>query len=403
MPKPKQLFEEYYDELSRSAHDANIAAGLSRSISACREGRDRALKRFPHTIKLAEEVRKLKEDCLGRLDELAQKASSTLRENGARVHHAGSSADALKIIDTIVGSGKLVLSAKTLTGEEIGLRKHLESKGNEFWETDIGQFIQQLRDEKPMHYLTPSIHVTRGEVAELLTNLLGRKIPPDISVEVRTIREFLRDKYPGADFGISGCNAFAADTGTLFLIENEGNIRMVTTVPPVHIALVGIEKIVPTLQDAFNVAQVQWRYAGFSAPLYLSLISGPSGTADIEYTMVHGSSGPVELHVIFLDNGRRMLAREPVLREALRCIKCGSCLSECPIYQLSAGHYGGEAYFGGVGAILTAYVAGNLAEAAPIAYTCLRCGRCTEVCPQSIDLSRLVPELRRQIIAAARS
>ena len=402
MPKPKQIFESYYDELSRSTHDSNMAIGLTRSLNACREGRTKALERFPHTVELAEEVRKLKEYCVGHLDELVQQSSTRLEENGAQVHRAATAGDALEIIDGIVGSGKLVLSAKTLTGEEIGLRHHLEAKGNEFWETDIGQFIQQLRDEKPMHYLTPSIHVSRQDVAELLTDLLGREIPPDIPMEVRTIREFLRDKYPKADFGISGANTFAADTGTLFLTENEGNIRMVTTVPPVHIALVGIEKIVPTLPDAFKVAQVQWRYAGFSVPLYLSLISGPSGTADIEYTLVHGSSGPIELHVIFLDNGRSQLAKDPILKEALYCIKCGSCLSECPVYQLAAGHYGGEAYFGGVGAILTAYIAGNLEEAAPIAYTCLRCGRCSEVCPQSINLSKLVPELRRQIVAASR-
>ncbi len=402
MPKPKQIFENYYDELSRSARDTNMAIGLTRSLNASRQGRAKALERFPHTTELAEEVRKLKESSVGHLEELVRQASARLKENGAQVHRAATAADALEIIDGIIGSNKLVLSAKTLTGEELDLRHHLEAKGNEFWETDVGQFIQQLRDEKPMHCLAPSIHLSRQDVAELLTDLLGREIPPDIPVQVRTVREFLRDKYPRADFGISGCNAFAADTGTLFLIENEGNIRMVTTVPPVHIALVGIEKIVPTLSDAFKVAQVQWRYAGFYAPLYLSLISGPSGSADIECTLVHGSSGPVELHVIFLDNGRSQLAKDPILKEALYCIKCGTCLSECPVYQLAAGHYGGEAYFGGVGAILTAYVGGTLAEASPIAYTCLRCGRCGEVCPQSINLSRLIPELRRQIVAASR-
>ena len=402
MPEPKQIFEEYYDELLRSAHDHNLSLGLLRSVSAYRENRARALERFPHTVELAEEVRCLKEDCIGRLDELVQKASATLEENGAQVYNAESADDALKIIGEIVGSGKVVVSAKTLTGEEVGLRHHLEDLGNEFWETDTAQFIQQLREEKPMHYVYPSLHVTREEVAELLTNLLGREIPPDIPVEVRTIREFLRSKYFKADVGISGCNVMAADTGSVFLLESEGNIRMSTTVPPVHIVLVGIEKVVPTLHDAFKVAEVAWRYAGFTIPLYVSLISGPSGTADIECTLVHGSSGPVELHVIFLDNGRSTLAKDPILKEALSCIKCGGCLFECPVFQLTAGHYGGCGYFGGVGSILTAYMGGGFDEATPIAYTCLRCGRCTEVCPQSIDLSKLIPELRHRIVNMAR-
>jgi L-lactate dehydrogenase complex protein LldG len=397
MPEAKQVFERYYDALLRSAKDPNMAKGLFRSVSAYQERKARALERFPHTVALAEEVRQLKRDCIERLDELVAKVSASLEENGAQVYQATTADDALKIIGQIVGSGRLVLSGKTLTGEEIGLRQHLEKLGNEFWETDIAQFIQQLRNEKPMHYVFPSLHVTREEVAALLTRLLGKEIPDDIPTEVRTIREFLRSKYFQADFGISGGNVMAADTGTIFLLESEGNIRMLTNVSPVHIAVVGIEKVVPTLEDAFKVAEVTWRYAGFTIPLYVSLISGPSGTADIENTLVHGSSGPVELHVIFLDNGRRELARDPVFKEALSCIKCGSCLFECPVYQATAGYYGGHAYFGGVGAVLTAHM-GGLEEAAPIAYTCLRCGRCTELCPQQIDLSKLMPELRRRIV-----
>ena len=397
MPEAKQLFEQYYDKLLQMARDPNISLGISRSKSAYGERRARALEKFPHTVELAEEVRRLKEDCIGRLDELVQKASASLEENGARVYHAESAGDALKIIDEIVGTGKMILSGKTLTGEEIGLRHHLESLGNEFWETDAGEFIQQLRGEKPMHYLGPCLHVTMEEVAELLTNLLGREVPPDIPEEVRAIREFLRSKYFKADFGISGCNVLAADTGSVILLESECNIRLLTSVSPEHIVLVGIDKVVPTFHDALKLAEVTWRYGGFTMPLYISSVSGPSATGDIEYTMVRGASGPLELHVVFLDNGRSTLAKDPVLKEALYCIKCGGCLFECPVFQLAAGYFGGRGYFGGVGAILTAYMGGGFVEAAPIAYTCLRCGRCIEVCPQSIDLSKLIPELRCRI------
>ncbi len=403
MPEPKQIFEEYYDVLLRNAHDQHLLLGLSRSVNAYRESRAKAMERFPHTAELAKEVRRLKEDCIEHLDELVEKATASLEENGAKVYYAETGDDALKLIGGIVGSGKVIVSGKTLTGEEIGLRHYIEALGNEYWETDIAQLIQQVRKQKPMHYVFPSLHVTREDVAELLTKFLGREIPPDIPTEVRAIREFLRNKYFKADFGITGCNVLGADTGSIFLLESEGNIRMSSTVPPVHIALVGIEKIVPTLHDAFKVAEVVWRYASFTVPLYVSMISGPSGTADIQCTLVHGSSGPLELHVIFLDNGRSTLAKDPILKEALYCIKCGACLFECPVFQLAAGYYGGRGYFGGLGAILTAYMSGGFEEAAPIAYTCLRCGRCTEVCPQSIDLSRLIPELRHRIVEMARS
>jgi len=401
MPEPKQIFEEYYDVLLHSAHDQHLSLGLSRSVSAYRESRAKAMEKFPHTVELAKEVRRLKEDCIEHLDELVQKATASLEENGAKVYYAETGDDALKLIGEIIGSGKVIVSGKTLTGEEIGLRHYIEGLGNEYWETDIAQLIQQVRKQKPMHYVFPSLHVTREDVAELLTKFLGREIPPDIPTEVRAIREFLRSKYFKADFGITGCNVLAADTGSIFLLESEGNIRMSSTVPPVHIALVGIEKVVPTLHDAFKVAEVVWRYAGFTVPLYVSMISGPSGTADIQCTLVHGSSGPLELHVIFLDNGRSTLAKDPVLKEALYCIKCGACLFECPVFQLAAGYYGGRGYFGGLGTILTAYL-NSFGEAAPIAYTCLRCGRCIEVCPQSIDLFKLMPELRHRIVEMAK-
>jgi iron-sulfur cluster protein len=398
VPRPKQIFEKYYTELLKMAHDPNLSLGLSRSISAYRERRAQALERFPHTAELASEVRRLKEYSIEHMDELVQKASDRLRENGAQVYYASSAADALTVISQIVGSGKRVVSAKTLTAEEIGLRHHLENSGNELWETDIGQFIQQLRQEKPMHYVYPSLHVTREEVARLLTNLLGKEIPADIKIQVQTIRAFLRNKYFQADVGVSGGNVLAADTGSILLLESEGNIRMVTNVPPVHIALVGIEKIVPTLLDAYKVAEVAWRYAGFTIPLYVSLISGPSGTADIENTLIHGSSGPLELHVVFIDNGRKALAEDPILKEALYCIRCGGCLFECPLFQLAAGYFGGRGYFAGVGSVLSAYIADGFQLASAIAYSCLRCGRCTDVCPLSIDISKLITELRHKIV-----
>jgi len=215
-------------------------------------------------------------------------------------------------------------------------------------------------------------------------------------VLVATARELLREKFFKADVGISGANVVSADTGTLFLIENEGNIRLATGAPPVHIALVGMEKLVPTLEDAFKVSEVTWRYANYTVPSYVSMISGPSKTGDIEKVTTYGVHGPKEFHVIFLDDGRTHLAKDPVLRQALYCLRCGGCLYECPVFGLTAGYFG-DKYFAGIGAVWAAEVTGNMEKAASMAYTCLTCGRCRVRCPMKIDVPEMILALRKSI------
>jgi L-lactate dehydrogenase complex protein LldG len=285
-----------------------------------------------------------------------------------------------------------------MTGEEIGLREHLEEKGNEVYETDLGEFIIQKLGDRPMHITSPAIHVPREDVARLFTKVLGKQIAPDAEIAdmVAAAREYLRDKFFRADVGISGANAVAAETGTLFIIENEGNIRLATGAPPVHIALVGMEKLVPSLSDAFKVCEVTWRYANYTVPSYVSLISGPSKTGDIEKVTTYGAHGPKEFHVIFLDGGRTKLAKYPKLMEALYCLRCGGCLYECPVFAVTAGHFG-DKYFTGIGAVWAAIVNEDPEKAAAIAYTCLTCGRCRERCPVKIDVPEMILELRKML------
>jgi L-lactate dehydrogenase complex protein LldG len=247
-----------------------------------------------------------------------------------------------------------------------------------------------------MHLLAPAIHVPKEEVAKLLSKVTGKDIPPDIQAEVATVREILRDKFFRAQIGMSGANVVAADTGTLFQIENEGNIRLSSGAPPVYITLVGMEKVVPTIEDAFKVAEVTWRYAGYTVPAYLNLVSGPSKTGDIEKVTTYGAHGPKEMHVIFLDAGRSKLAEDSVFQEALYCLRCGGCLYECPLFAVTAGRFG-DKYFGGIGAIWTAFVTGDLAKAAPLTYSCLSCGRCKVRCPVEIDAPQMCLELRNRI------
>jgi L-lactate utilization protein LutB len=247
-----------------------------------------------------------------------------------------------------------------------------------------------------MHLLAPAIHVPKEDVAKLLTRVTGKKIPPEIAIEVATVRGILRDKFFRADIGMSGANCVAADTGTLFQIENEGNIRLSTSAPPVCICLVGMEKIVPTIEDAFKVAEVTWRFAGYTVPAYVNLVSGPSKTGDIEKVITYGAHGPKEMHVIFLDAGRSKLAKDPDFHEALFCLRCGGCLYECPLFAVTAGRFG-DKYFGGIGAIWTAFVTGDLTDAAPLTYSCLSCGRCKVRCPMEIDAPQMCLELRKRI------
>jgi len=395
------VFGEYKKELMDAAHNERIRLALSRAIKSYRSNTNTALKKFPHTIKLAEEVLEIKAKAIAEMEKLVQQVSQAIEENKGKAYIARTAKDALEIIDGLVGTGKLIVKGKSMTGEEIGLREHLEEKGNEVYETDLGEFIIQKLHSRPMHILSPSIHVPKEDVAKLFSEITGKELPPDdISKLVATARELLRDKFFKADIGISGANVVAAETGTLFMIENEGNIRLATGAPPVHIALIGMEKLVPTLSDAFKVAEVTWRYANYTVPSYVSLVSGPSKTGDIEKVTTYGAHGPKELHVIFLDAGRTELAKHPVLRQALYCLRCGGCLYECPVFAVTAGYFG-DKLFGGLGAVWAAMVTKDRQKAAAMAYTCLTCGRCKVRCPMKIDVPTMCVELRRLLVEGA--
>jgi L-lactate dehydrogenase complex protein LldG len=390
------ISKEYRKELKDAAGSGRIRLALSRAIKSYRVNTDNALRKFPHTLKMAAEVKLIKEASVQQMAELARKAGHNIEENRGKSYIAKTAADALRIIGDIVGKDKLVVKAKSMTAEEVGLREHLEQAGNEVYETDLGEFIIQKLGQRPMHILSPAIHVPREDVARLFSQITGRKLEPDIDTLVATARELLREKFFAADVGISSANVVSADTGTLFLIENEGNIRLATGAPPVHIALVGMEKLVPTLEEAFKVSEVTWRYANYTVPSYVSMISGPSKTGDIEKVTTYGVHGPKEFHVIFLDDGRTQLAKDPVLRQALYCLRCGGCLYECPVFGLTAGYFG-DKYFAGIGAVWAKEVTKNLEKASSMAYTCLTCGRCKVRCPMKIDVPEMILALRKSI------
>jgi iron-sulfur cluster protein len=391
------IFADYKKEIMGAAHNERIAMALTRAIKSYRGNTNNALKKFPHTIKMAEEVREIKARSVLEMEKLTEQACQAIEDNKGKAYVAKTAEDALSIIEKLVGTGKLIVKGKSMTGEEIELREHLEEHGNEVYETDLGEFIIQKLGSRPMHILSPAIHVPKEDVAQLFSKITGKDLPPDIATLVATARSLLREKYFKADIGMSGANVVAAETGTLFMIENEGNIRLATGAPPVHIALVGMEKLVPTLGDAFKVAEVTWRYANYTVPSYVSLVSGPSKTGDIEKVTTYGAHGPKEFHVVFMDAGRTELAKNPILRQVLYCLRCGGCLYECPVFAVTAGHFG-DRYFAGMGAVWAAMLTGDEEKGAAVAYTCLTCGRCKVRCPMKIDTPEVVVELRRLLV-----
>ncbi|MCX5996377.1 MAG: LUD domain-containing protein [Chloroflexi bacterium] len=390
------ISKDYRKELRDAAGSGRIRLALARAIKSYRVNTNNALKKFPHTVKMAEDVRLIKENAVQHMAALAEKAGQNIEENKGKYYIARTAEEALNIIGVLVGAGKLVVKAKSMTAEEVELREHLEKAGNEVYETDLGEFIIQKLGQRPMHILSPAIHVPREDVARLFSEITGQALTADIDKLVATARELLREKFFKADVGISSANVVAADTGTLFLIENEGNIRLATGAPPMHIALVGLEKLVPTLEDAFKVSEVTWRYANYTVPSYVSMISGPSKTGDIEKVTTYGVHGPKEFHVIFLDDGRTQLAKDPVLRQALYCLRCGGCLYECPVFGLTAGYFG-DKYFAGIGAVWAKEVTKNMEKASSMAYTCLTCGRCKVRCPVKIDVPEMILAMRRSL------
>jgi iron-sulfur cluster protein len=394
--KKQSDFKSYKKEIMGAAYNERLRLALSRAVRSFRANVKNALKKFPHTEKLADEVLEIKKKAIPDMEKLARQAVAAIEENKGKGYIARTAEEALEIISDLVGTKKLIVKGKSMTGEEIGLREHLEEAGNEVYETDLGEFIIQKMGSRPMHILSPAIHVPREDVARLFSKIMGQEIAPDAEIAdmVAAAREYLRDKFFRADIGISGANVVAAESGTLFIIENEGNIRLATGAPPVHIALVGMEKLVPSLSDAFKVSEVTWRYANYTIPSYVSMVSGPSKTGDIEKVTTYGAHGPREFHVIFLDGGRTRLAKYPRLRQALYCLRCGGCLYECPVFAVTAGHFG-DKYFTGIGAVWAAIVNKDKEKAASLAYTCLTCGRCRQRCPVKIDVPEMVIELRK--------
>ncbi len=388
-------FLELKKEAYRWTSDERARAGMERACASFESSR-RLLEGNEYVESLRREVREIKERSLKELWELVSRAKESLERNGASVVVARTREEALEAVGRIVGSGKVVVKSKSIVTEELGLREYLEGMGNEVWETDLGEFLLQLSNKRPVHFVAVSMHVPREEVLEILRSRLNYRGPGDVPSMVAAVREFLRERIIRADVGITGANAVAALDGAVVQVENEGNARLTGTVPPVNVVVTGIDKVVPTLVDAFKVALLESYEVGGTPPTYVNVTSGPSGTRDVEHALVRPAQGAREMHVVLVDNGRSGALGTP-MEEALRCIRCGSCQLACPVLTTVGPAWSSGAYMGGIGVLWTAITKG-FEEAAQLSYLCGECRVCEPYCPMGIRIGWLVGEIKRGLL-----
>lgn len=381
----KQIKKALADPILQPALDGNA----ERRIRV----RNEAMATLENPGALRKQAHLMRAEVIAHLDTYLEEFTRHLKENGMVVHSCNSGADAVqKVLEIAQNSGaRRIAKSKTMLGEEIDLNPALEQAGLEVVETDLGEYIVQLRGEAPAHIITPAVHLTRKQVGELFHEKLGLPFTEDIPTMTAAARKALRQVFLDAEIGISGVNVGVAETGAIMLLTNEGNGRMVTTLPRVHIALMGIERLVAKMDDAAMILRLLPRSAtGQKLTVYTSIINGPRRANETE--------GPQERHLILVDNGRSALRQSP-LAEILYCIRCGACLNACPVFREMGGHaYVGAdgrhtPYPGPIGSVISPGLFGqanfgNLARASTL------CGACKEACPVDIDLPKLLLQVR---------
>ncbi|HEY6872234.1 MAG TPA: LUD domain-containing protein [Geobacteraceae bacterium] len=376
--------------ITRAVNDANLTGALGKFSEAYKVNRAKAYEGIDFEA-LRAEIARIKSRAACDLDAVAETFRRNAEALGARVFRT-SDPKAVKeyILKVARDNGvKSVVKSKSMATEEIHLNATLLENGISVAETDLGEWIIQLAGQTPSHMVMPAIHMTREEVAELFSKEVDERLSSDIPRLVKVARGELRPRFLAADMGISGGNIAVAETGSIVLVTNEGNARLVSTLPRIHVALVGVEKLVEEFASVIPILEALPRSA--TAQLltsYVSIISGP--TPNDDGTMK-------ELHIILMDNKRSEMARDPKFKQALQCIRCGSCLNVCPVFRLVGGHVFGAVYTGGIGTILTAWF-DELKKSEEIQGLCIQCGNCTQVCPGKLDIPEMIMEIRRRLV-----
>lgn len=381
--------EKIHERGQKVIESAHLSAAYRNSTLRLYTHRLNAVDQLAGFESFRERARALKREVITHLDYYVDQFATSVERQGGHVHWALDARDACSITVGIArraGAG-LVIKGKSMVSEEIELNHALEAAGIRALESDLGEYIVQLAKERPAHIVAPAIHKTRGDVSDLFERYVDSKRAEEPEELTAIARRALRAAFGQAQVGISGANFAVADTGSVVVIENEGNIRFSSTAPPVHIALIGLEKLIPRFQDLSVFLRLLARSGtGQKLTAYTSILTGPRRP---------GEDGPAEMHVVLIDNGRLHALADEKMREALYCIRCGACLNACPVYRKIGGHAYGWVYSGPIGALITPEFAG-LRQARELPFASSLCGACREVCPVKINIPDMLLHLRAQ-------
>lgn len=378
---------EFMTASTQALGDVPLQAALVRLTDTLMAGNRRGYAALADSDKLRSHAKHIKEHTLAHLDRYLEQLEASIHKLGGQVHWAADAAEARTIVADIARKAgcKKAVKSKSMTSEEVHLNGALEAAGLEVTETDFGEFIIQIAGERPSHLVAPAVHHTRESIARVLSDRFGVKLPDDPRTLALTGRRILRDKFYEADLGVTGANFAVAETGTVALITNEGNGRLTTTCPRVHVALMGMEKVIPRLEDLPVFLKLLARAAtGQLLSVYTTIITGPRRAGEID--------GPEEFHLVILDNGRSKILATP-FRESLQCIRCGACLNACPVYRRIGGHAYGGVYSGPIGSILTPLY-DSVADNPHLPHASSLCGACQAACPVKINIPHMLIGLR---------
>jgi len=382
------FLEKSEQKASDLGHRRTINFNIGKYNTAVKAGK----QQFTDLLTARERAKNIKWRALEHLDKYLEEFEMHFTQRGGKVIWAENTQQVQEEILAICKAKqcKSIVKSKSMATEEVHLNSFLAQQGIECVETDLGEYIQQLDGEPPYHIVTPAMHKSKEDVAQLFTEKLGT--PPNLTPEQLTqvARENLRQKYLQAEIGITGANFIIADTGAVAVSENEGNARLSTAFPKTHIVLVGIEKVLPSINDLALFWPLLATYGtGQQVTVYNSIFSGPRQEGEVD--------GPEEMYVILMDNGRTNILEDTEAREALYCIRCGSCLNACPVYKNIGGHTYGTTYSGPIGSVITPYLT-DMNSYGHLSYASSLCGNCTEVCPVRINLHELLLHNRHKAV-----